>query len=118
MQFTQSEPINVLIKQLDERIRTLIPGVQSMDRSGYRSMSYFLQSGVQNEVCYILCYDQKANLGFTSGVRLIRHFPFLKGTGKTHRYVPIHDDLLTDSTPLNALILKAFEGDDTTHHIL
>jgi hypothetical protein len=118
MQFTQSDSINVLIKQLDERIRTLIPGVQSMDRPGYRSTSYFLSKGMKNEVCYILCYDQKANLGFTSGVRLIRHFPFLKGTGKTHRHVPINDDLLKESTPLNALILKAFEGDDNTQSVL
>ena len=118
MQFTQSEAINLLIKQLDERIRRLIPHVQSIDRPGFRSTSYFLQSGMHNEVCYIICYDQKANLGFTSGVRFIRHFPFLKGTGKTHRHVPIHDDLLTEATPLNALILKAFEGDDHTHSIL
>jgi len=118
MQFTQSESINLLIKQLDERIRTLIPRVQSIDRPGFRSTSYLLQSGMQNEVCYIICYDQKANLGFTSGVRLISHFLFLKGTGKTHRHVPINDDLLRESTTLNALILQAFKGDGNTHSIL
>jgi hypothetical protein len=108
MQFTQSETINAQIVQLDQRIRRLIPNVQSVDRPGYRSTSYFLQSGMKHEVCYILCYDQKANLGFTQGITLMSAYPMLKGNGKTHRHVSITEKILSSEFPLDTLLLQAF----------
>jgi hypothetical protein len=108
MQLTQSESVNALIQQLDKRIRTLIPGVKSIDRPGYRSTSYFLQSGMQNEVCYILCYDQKANLGFAHGVTLLPRYPLLQGNGKTHRHLLLTPAIFEPSFPLIDLLLDAF----------
>lgn len=62
---------------------------------------------MQDVVCYIICYDQKANLGFPHGATMVNLFQSLKGTGKHHRHVEINDHLMNDLKTLQTLIETA-----------
>jgi hypothetical protein len=62
-----------------------------------------------NECVYIICYDQKANLGFSQGVKLIKTFPFVEGKGKSHRHIGIMSSQLINTQLIKQLILAAFD---------
>jgi hypothetical protein len=109
MQYTKNKLVNQRIDVVNQSIKQWFPSIQSVDRKGFRSTSYFLQKGMQHERLYIICYDQKANLGFSQGIHLLSQFPFLEGKGKTHRHVDIMDSRLQDKTILKSLILAAFD---------
>jgi hypothetical protein len=109
MEYTQNPIVNIRIDEIHQWIKEWLPFIQSVDRKGFRSTSYFLQKGMQHERLYIICYDQKANLGFPQGIHLLAEFPFLEGKGKTHRHVDIMDSRLQDKTILKSLILAAFD---------
>ena len=108
MQYTNDPLVNQRIDEVNQWIKTFIPSIQSVDRKGFRSTSYFLQKGMEHERVYIICYDQKANLGFSQGVQLSKVFPFLEGKGKTHRHVNIMSAELDDLTLFKKLIQSAF----------
>jgi hypothetical protein len=109
MEYTKNTIVNKRIDEIHQWIKEWLPFIQSVDRKGFRSTSYFLQKGMQHERLYIICYDQKANLGFSQGVDLLSRFSFLEGKGKTHRHVDIMDARLQDLTILKSLILAAFD---------
>jgi hypothetical protein len=109
MQYTNDPLVNQRIDEVNQWIKTLIPTIQSVDRKGFRSTSYFLQKGMEHERMYIICYDQKANLGFSQGVQLSKVFPFLEGKGKTHRHINIMSIHLENTSLMKKLILAAFE---------
>jgi hypothetical protein len=108
MQYTKNTIVNQRINQVDQWIKEWIPSIQSVDRKGFRSTSYFLEKGMEHERAYMICYDQKANLGFSQGIHLSKMFPFLQGKGKTHRHIDIMSDRLDDLTLFKKLILSAF----------
>jgi hypothetical protein len=109
MEYTQNPIVNTRIDEIHQWIKEWLPFIQSVDRKGFRSTSYFLQKGMQHERLYIICYDQKANLGFSQGIHLLSQFPFLEGKGKTHRHVDLMDSRIQDKTILKSLILAAFD---------
>jgi hypothetical protein len=108
MQYTSDPLVNQRIDEVNQRIHSWIPSIQCVDRKGFRSTSYFLQKGMEHEHVYIICYDQKANLGFSQGIQLLKVFPFLEGKGKTHRHVNIMSAHLDDLTLFKKLIQSAF----------
>jgi hypothetical protein len=109
MQYTNNQLVNQRIDEVNQWIKQWLPSIQSVDRKGFRSTSYFLQKGMEHERVYIICYDQKANLGFSQGIHLSKVFPFLEGKGKTHRHVDITSDHLKDTQLLKKLTLAAFD---------
>ena len=109
MQYTNNPLVNQRIDEMNQRIHSWIPSIQCVDRKGFRSTSYFLQKGMEHERVYIICYDQKANLGFSQGVQLLKVFPFLEGKGKTHRHIDIMSTHLENTAFMKKLILAAFE---------
>jgi hypothetical protein len=109
MEYTKNKIVNNRIDQINQWINAWLPLVQSIDRIGFRSTSYFLQKGMQHEQVYIICYDQKANLGFSQGVQLSKAFPFLEGKGKTHRHIDIMSSQLENTPLIKKLILAAFD---------
>ncbi len=110
MQYTKNETVNKRIEQVNQWIMEWLPSIQSVDRKGFRSTSYFLQKGMEQERVYIICYDQKANLGFSQGVHLSKTFSFLEGKGKTHRHIDIMSSHLKEIQLLKKLILDAFSA--------
>jgi hypothetical protein len=64
---------------------------------------------MEHEHVYIICYDQKANLGFAQGVHLSKIFPFLEGKGKTHRHIDIMAAQVENTLLMKKLIFAAFE---------
>jgi hypothetical protein len=109
MQYTKNTIVNQRINQVDQWIKEWIPSIQSVDRKGFRSTSYFLEKGMEHERAYMICYDQKANLGFSQGIHLAKMFPFLQGKGKTHRHIDIMSLQIENTQLLKQLILAAFE---------
>jgi len=109
MQYTKNKVVNQRIDEVNQWIKQWLPSVQSVDRKGFRSTSYFLQKGMEHERVYIICYDQKANLGFNQGILLSKVFPFLEGKGKTHRHVDIMAPQLNSMALLKKLIFAAFD---------
>jgi hypothetical protein len=109
MQYTKNTIVNQRINQVDQWIKEWIPSIQSVDRKGFRSTSYFLEKGMEHERAYMICYDQKANLGFSQGIHLSKMFPFLQGKGKTHRHIDIMSLQIENTQLLKQLILAAFE---------
>jgi hypothetical protein len=109
MQYTKNKMVNQRIDEVNQWIKQWLPYIQSVDRKGFRSTSYFLQKGMQHERVYIICYDQKANLGFSQGIQLSTVFPFLEGNGKTHRHIDIMAAQLENTLLIKKLILAAFE---------
>jgi hypothetical protein len=108
MKYTKNDIVNKRIDQINQWINEWLPLVQSVDRKGFRSTSYFLEKGMNHERVYIICYDQKANLGFSQGIHLTKMFPFLEGKGKTHRHIDIMSIHLKETQLLKKLILAAF----------
>lgn len=108
MQLTKNQDINAFILQLHDVIMTTITQVVHREIPGFRSNQYGFGTTMNSSVCYIICYDQKANLGFDNGIHLVKDFPLLKGTGKFHRHVAIDATLLNNKTQLSQLILQAF----------
>lgn len=108
MQLTNHSVTNELIKELHAFILSLVPKVVMVEYPGYRSNQYGLGSAMKDSVCYIICYDEKANFGFDDGVTLQASFSMLKGSGKRHRHVAINQALLNDKVLLTLLINKAF----------
>jgi hypothetical protein len=109
MQYTKNKMVNQRIDEVNQWIKQWLPSIQSVDRKGFRSTSYFLQQGMQHERVYIICYDQKANLGFSQGIQLSTVFPFLEGKGKTHRHIDIMAAQVEKTLLIKKLILAAFE---------
>jgi hypothetical protein len=109
MQYTKNKMVNQRIDEVNQWIKQWFPSIQAVDRIGFRSTSYFLQKGMQHERVYIICYDQKANLGFSQGIHLSKVFPFLEGNGKTHRHIDIMASKLENTLLIKKLILAAFE---------
>jgi hypothetical protein len=109
MQYTKNKMVNQRIDEVNQWIKQWLPSIQAVDRIGFRSTSYFLQKGMQHERVYIICYDQKANLGFAQGVHLSKIFPFLEGKGKTHRHIDIMAAQVENSLLMKKLIFAAFE---------
>jgi hypothetical protein len=109
MQYTNNQLVNQRIDEVNQWIKQWLPSIQSVDRKGFRSTSYFLQKGMEHERVYIICYDQKANLGFSQGIHLSKVFPFLEGKGKTHRHIDIMAAQLENTSLIKKLILAAFE---------
>ena len=110
MQYTKNQLVNQRIDEVNQWIKQWLPSIQSVDRKGFRSTSYFLQQGMEHERVYIICYDQKANLGFCQGVHLSKTFSFLEGKGKTHRHIDIMSSHLKEIQLLKKLILDAFSA--------
>lgn len=108
MQYTKKESINLTIDTLHQLILSIKPKVLVKEQPGFRSTNYLIGNSMKDLVCYIICYDQKANLGFTQGVRLAKKFPELKGTGKSHRHLTIDSELIKDLPSLTKLIQEAF----------
>jgi hypothetical protein len=109
MQYTKNKLVNQRIDVVNKSIKQWFPSIQSVDRKGFRSTSYFLQKGMEHERVYIICYDQKANLGFSQGIQLSKVFPFLEGNGKTHRHIDIMSSQLENTPLIKKLILAAFD---------
>jgi hypothetical protein len=109
MQYTKNRMVNQRIDEVNQWIKQWLPSIQSVDRKSFRSTSYFLQKGMEHERVYIICYDQKANLGFAQGVHLSKIFPFLEGKGKTHRHIDIMAAQLENTLLMKKLIFAAFE---------
>jgi len=109
MQYTKNRMVNQRIDEVNQWIKQWLPSIQAVDRIGFRSTSYFLQKGMQHERVYIICYDQKANLGFAQGVHLSKIFPFLEGKGKTHRHIDIMAAHLGNMALLKKLIFATFD---------
>jgi hypothetical protein len=108
MELTHNYEINTYINTLHDLIVSTIPNVVMKPLPGYRSNQYSLGTSMKYSVCYIICYDQKANFGFDRGVELQSEFPMLKGTGKFHRHLSISKALLEDHELLISIIKKAF----------
>lgn len=108
MQLTNNNEINTYIHTLHDLIVSTIPNVVLKPLPGYRSNQYSLGTSMKDSVCYIICYDQKANFGFDRGVELQSEFLMLKGTGKFHRHLMINKALLDNRELLISLIKKAF----------
>lgn len=108
MQLTNNNEINTYIHTLHDLIVSTIPNVVLKPLPGYRSNQYSLGTSMKDSVCYIICYDQKANFGFDKGVELQSEFPMLKGAGKFHRHFSINKALLDNRELLISLIKKAF----------
>lgn len=108
MELTHNTDINSYIHLLHDLIVSTIPNVVMKPLPGYRSNQYSLGTSMKDSVCYIICYDQKANFGFDRGVELQSEFPSLKGTGKFHRHLSISKALLEDRELLISMIKKAF----------
>jgi hypothetical protein len=108
MQYTLNTQINTWIDQIHEQIFKLHPHVLIKEQPGFCSINYGLLPGMKAVRCYIICYDQKANLGFPHGVDLIDTFPYLKGTGKTHRHVEINQTLMENPKELGRLLAFVF----------
>ncbi len=108
MQYSKHKTINAWIDTLHQLIMTTIPSVKMQEQPGFRSNNYLLGTSMKDIVCYIICYDEKANLGFSQGVELTKEFPSLKGTGKTHRHITIDETFMKDLPSLTKLIKKAF----------
>lgn len=108
MQLSNLASLNAIISQLDGIILNTLPKVIRWEQPGYRTNNYGANATMQAVICYLICYDQKANLGFPNGVALTSTFPFLKGTGKHHRHVPITAALLQDNVTLTALLKAAY----------
>jgi hypothetical protein len=70
------------------------------EQPGFKAMNYGHIPGMKSVFMYIIVYDQKANLGFPQGIHLQTKFPFLKGSGKTHRHVDIDDPQLNKNLDL------------------
>lgn len=109
MQYTHNDKVNRFIDQIHQRILFLFPEVIIHEQPGFRATNYGLASGMKAVKCYIICYDQKANLGFPNGIAMVNNFPQLKGTGKTHRHVEINEQLLANPQALDRLIKQAFQ---------
>jgi hypothetical protein len=109
MQLTQNDQINAWIHQLHTLILDIKPDVLVIEQPGFHSNNYLLSTKMGDMVCYIICYAQKANLGFSQGVLLQKDFPFLIGMGKTHRHVAIGDHLKDIWQPITRLIQTAFK---------
>ena len=109
MQYTLNPEINHWIDQIHEQIGKLYPNVVIKEQPGFRSINYGLQPGMNAVRCYIICYNQKANLGFPHGVNFIDTFPYLQGTGKTHRHVEINQNLMENQKELIKLLTFAFK---------
>lgn len=89
-----------LLLQLDEpslsihhAIMQRFPHLIITEQPGFRSINYGKKPGMNHVVFYVIMYKNFTNLGFPRGVDLIPTFPFLKGTGKTHRHVTVTQDL-------------------------
>ena len=108
MELTHNNEINTYIHTLNDLIVSTIPNVVMKPLPGYRSNQYSLGNSMKDSVCYIICYNQKANFGFDRGVKLQSEFPMLKGTGKFHRHLSINKALLEDHELLISIIKKAF----------
>lgn len=93
MFYTQNERVNQSIDRIHALIQTLIHPLIITEQVGFKAINYGQTKGMKSVLVYIIVYDQKANLGFPQGVRLQRQFPFLKGTGKTHRHIEIDEAL-------------------------
>ena len=76
-------------KQVHYAIMARYPHAFITEQPGFQSVSYGLKPGMQHVACYIIMYKTYANLGFPRGVDLVSSFPFLKGSGKTHRHITI-----------------------------
>ena len=72
---------------------------------------------MKDSVCYIICYNQKANFGFDRGVELQSEFPMLKGTGKFHRHLSINKALLEDHELLISIIKSFFNDLSILNHV-
>lgn len=112
MQYTKLPTINDMIDELHQLILTLSPTIIMKEQPGFRSNNYMVGPSMKDIFCYIICYDQKANLGFTQGVCLSKKFPSLKGTGKTHRHLAIDSQFIKDLPSLTILIREAFKIQD------
>ena len=77
------------------------------EQPGFQSISYGLTAGMQHVKCYLILYKTYTNLGFPHGIELMTSFPFLKGTGKTHRHVKINAHTIQE-TWFNDLLFHAF----------
>ncbi|MGA0097680.1 MAG: hypothetical protein ACO3H6_03805 [Bacilli bacterium] len=110
MQYTLNPQINLWIDQIHEHILKLYPQVVMKEQPGFRSINYGLLPGMKAVRCYIICYDQKANLGLPHEVDLIDTFPYLRGTGKTHRHVEINQKLMDNQKVLIKLLTFAFKN--------
>ena len=109
MQYTKVPDINDLIDEIHQLILTLSPTITMKEQPGFRSNNYMVGPSMKDIFCYIICYDQKANLVFTEGVSLSKKFPSLKGTGKTHRHLTIDSTFIKDWPSLTKLIREAFK---------
>jgi hypothetical protein len=49
MQYTKNETVNKRIDEVNQLIKQWLPSIQSVDRKGFRSTSYFLQQGMEHE---------------------------------------------------------------------
>ncbi len=109
MQYTKNIQINTWIDKIHELILKQYPKVVITEQPGFRAMNYGLNPGMKAVCCYIICYDQKANLGFPKGLEMKLKFPQLKGTGKMHRHVEITKALMKDLPTIHQLLKLAFE---------
>lgn len=109
MEKTKSKEINEYHEAIHQLILEMYPNVNVHIQPGYRSTSYRVGNKMKDTFCYIICYDQHANLGFPNGVKLQREFPFLKGNGKTHRHLEINAELYKDISMLKMVLKRAFE---------
>ena len=109
MQYTLNPEINHWIDEIHEQICKLYPHVVIKEQPGFRAINYGLLPGMNAVRCYIICYDQKANLGFPHGIDFIQSFPNLKGTGKTHRHLEINESLMANPKELKRLLATAFK---------
>ena len=107
MQQTLNPQLNQLLVFLQERIIKLIPDVVITEQPGFRATNYGKKPGMNHVACYIICYDQKANLGFPQGIVLQPQFKQLKGTGKTPRHLSINQSLLNQLELLDQIIRAA-----------
>jgi hypothetical protein len=107
MQQSKNPTLNQWILTLHEFILTQHPNLVMWEQSGFHANNYGTSLKMGDVVCYILCYEQKANLGFPQGVLLAKDFHELIGTGKTHRHVEISEALFNDIRTLKALIKAA-----------
>lgn len=109
VQYTNNTKINAWIDQIHHLIQKSYPKVVVTEQPGFHSVNYGLLPGMKEVRCYIICYDQKANLGFPHGIDLIQLFPNLKGTGKTHRHLEINESLMANPKELTRLLTTAFK---------
>ncbi len=105
------------VQELARETRSLVlqalPGVIEQVDAPSKLVAYGFGSKMRDMLCVIMPVKAGVNLGFYRGVDLPDPAGLLRGTGKRHRHLRIHNTSELNSPAVRALLAAALQGYQT-----